>query len=104
MAVEVKPGETYNVDFARNGEGWSLFRVKAEKGPKEIACFTTQNIDLTEGDRVRVDKITGVKLSARKDKQGEWRDSFAVNVEAVKLGAGAQGFKDIDDSDGELPF
>ena len=104
MAVEVKPGETYNVDFARNGEGWSLFRVKAEKGPKEIACFTTQNIDLAEGDRVRVDKITGVKLSARKDNRGEWRDSFAVNVEAVKLGGAPKGFQDIDDSDGDLPF
>jgi hypothetical protein len=104
MAVEVKAGETYNVDFCRNGESWSLFRVKAEKGPKELAVFTTENLDLSEGDRVRVDKITGVKLSARKDNRGEWRDTFSVNVEAVKLGGAPKGFQDIDDSDGTLPF
>lgn len=103
MAIEVKAGETYPVEFCRNGDGWSLFRVKAEKGPKEIAVFTTENIDLQEGDRVTVKKIVGAKLSARKDTKGEWRDTFGVNVEAVKAGSTPQGFQDIDET-GELPF
>lgn len=105
MAVEVKPGETYTVQGARNGDTWSMFRVKAERGSKEITVFTEGNKDLKDGQKVKVEKIMNVKLSARKgrDRDGneKWYDTYNVNAELSIIGGG--GFEDIDD-EGDLPF
>lgn len=104
MAVEVKAGETYTAEKTRNGDSWSMFKVKAEKGPKELAVFTDGSRELHDGDRVTVTKITSVKLGARKGTDGKWYDSFSVNAEISVNGAGsASGFQDEPD-DGELPF
>ena len=100
MAVEVKAAETYTAAGVKNGQGWSLFKVKAEKGPKELAVFTDGSVELHDGDQVTVTKITSVKLSARKDKKtGEWRDTLGINAEVSVSGS---GFKEEDG--GELPF
>ena len=101
MAVEVKAGETYEAKFAKNGDGWSMFKVKAEKGPKELAVFTDGSRELHDGDPVTVTKITSVKLSARKDKDGNWHDTMSVNAEVSVRGS---AFKSEDKDDSELPF
>ena len=100
MAVEVKQGETYEAKNTRNGDGWSMFKVKAVKWPKELAVFTDGSRELHDGDSVTVTKITSVKLSARKDKGGNWRDTMSVNAEVT---VGGSGFKE-DKDDSELPF
>lgn len=100
MAVEVKAGESYTAAGTKNGDGWSLFKVKAEKGPKELAVFTDGSRELHDGDSVTVTKITSVKLSARKDKDGNWRDTMSVNAEVTVNGS---AFKE-DKDDSELPF
>ena len=99
MAVEVKQGETYEAKGTRNGDGWSLFKVKAEKGPKELPVFTDGSRELHDGDMVTVQKITSVRLSAKKDKDGNWRDTISVNAEVTVNGS----FKE-DKDDSELPF
>lgn len=100
MAVEVKAGETYEAKDARNGNGWSMFKVKAERGPKELAVFTDGSREIQSGDRITVTKITAVKLSARKGKDDKWYDTMSVNVEASY--GGSAGFTETDE--GELPF
>ena len=100
MAVEVKAAETYTAAGVKNGQGWSLFKVKAEKGPKELAVFTDGSVELHDGDQVTVTKITSVKLSARKGRDDKWYDTMSVNAE---VSVGGSGFKK-DEDDGELPF
>ena len=108
MAVEVKPGETYTAAGTKNGQGWSLFKVKAEKGPKELAVFTDGSIELHDGDQVTITKITSVKLSARKgrDRDGteKWFDTMSVNADVkVNTSFSRAGFTE-EDTSGELPF
>ena len=104
MAVEVKPGETYTAAGTKNGQGWSLFKVKAEKGPKELPVFTDGSIELHDGDEVTVTKITSVRLSAKKDREGNWRDTLSVNAEVkVNTSFSRAGFTE-EDTSGELPF
>ena len=43
MAVEVKDGEVYEAKGVRSGDRWSLFKVKAEKGPKEPSRKATRS-------------------------------------------------------------
>lgn len=108
--VEVKPGETYTANGTKNGDGWSLFKVKAEKGRKEMAIFTDGSIELHDGDQVTVTKITGVKCADRpksKDASGkvtEWGESWSVNAEVkVNTSFSRAGFSE-EDTSGELPF
>ena len=102
MAVEVKAGETYEATGVRSGDTWTMFRVKAEKGPKELSVFTEGKIDLRDGDSVTVKRILSVKLSARKDREGNWRDTMSVNAELEVNGAAAK-LEEIDEQE-ELPF
>lgn len=109
MAVEVKAGEVYTAQNVRTGEDWTMLRVKAEKGPKELAVFTDRGEAFHENDRVKVVRITSVKLSARKrkdrDGQEKWFDTMSVNADVEVVGAAApQGFEDMDGDDGDLPF
>lgn len=103
--IEVKAGEAYEAKGTRNGDGWSLFKVKAEKGPGDITVFTDRCMNLEDGQRIRVDKILAVKKSARKvgDK---WYDTFSCNAEcAVCAGAPVNvEFEEIGQADGDLPF
>ena len=103
MAVEVKAGETYQVSNPRNGDSWSMFRLKAERGSKEITVFTDDGLNLKDGDRVKIISIVSAKLGARKDRNEKWYDSYTVNVKAQAAGASG-GLDDLDDEDGELPF
>ena len=100
MAVTVKEGETYEAKGVRTGDGWTMFKVKAEKGSKELAVFVERSEAFREGDTVRVTKITAVKLSARKGKDDKWYDTMSVNAEVEASGG---GLRELDD-DGELPF
>ena len=105
MAVTVEEGKTYEAKDVRSGDNWTMFKVRAEKGPKEIAVFVDRGEAFHEGDSVTVTRIVSVKLGARKgrDRDGneKWFDSFSVNVELS--GDGKATFKDLDD-DGDLPF
>jgi len=103
MAVEVKAGESYTASGTKNGDGWSLFKVKAEKGPKELAVFTDGSRELHDGDNITVTKITSVKLSARKGRDDKWYDTMSVNAEITVNGSAPTGFQEEDDT-GELPF
>lgn len=103
MAVEVKAGESYTANGTKNGDGWSLFKVKAEKGPKELAVFTDGRTELHDGDQITVTKITSVKLSARKGRDDKWYDTMSVNAEITVNGSSPTGFQEEDDT-GELPF
>ena len=104
--VEAKPGETYTATGTKNGDGWSLFKIKAEKGRKEMSIFTDGSFPLHDGDMVTITKITGVKCSDRpkeKDASGKvtaWAESWSVNAE-VTVGS---AFKSEDKDDSELPF
>lgn len=104
MALEIKAGETYPVDNPKNGESWSLFRVKAEKGRKEITVFLDHNAELKTGDRVAIESINAVRYSARKGRDDKWYDSVTVNASGAVETAGAGAFNEINESDGELPF
>ena len=101
MAVEVKDGEVYEAKGVRSGDRWSLFKVKAEKGPKELPVFVDRSDAFQEGDKVKVKRITSVRLSAKKGKDDQWRDTVSVNAEVEVVGAASKEFEDID---GELPF
>ena len=103
MAVEIIPGETYTADFAYNGKGWSLFRVKAQKGSKEITVFTDGRQELKKGDRITVKKITKVKNGAKKDKNGEWQDAWSVTADVVVAGSYSAKLEDVPEEI-ELPF
>ena len=46
-------------------------------------------------------RITSVRLSAKKGKDDQWRDTVSVNAEVEVVGAASKEFEDID---GELPF
>ena len=102
--VEVKEGETYTAADTRNGDGWSLFKVKAEKGPKELAVFTDGRRELHDGDRITVTKITSVRLSAKKGRDEKWYDTMSVNAEISVNGTAASAFSEINDDGGMLPF
>lgn len=107
--VEVHPGETYTANGTKNGDGWSLFKVKSEKGRKEMAVFTDGSRELHDGDQITITRITGVKVADRpksKDATGkvtEWGESWSVNAEVTVNGAAPQGFQPEQD-DGDLPF
>ena len=102
MAVEVRAGEAYEASGVRSGDNWTMFRVKAEKGPKELSVFTDGKIDLRDGDSVKVARIVSVRLSARKDRDGNWRDTMSVNAELEVNGTAAK-LEDLDDEP-DLPF
>lgn len=105
MAVTVEEGKTYEAKDVRSGDNWTMFKVKAERGHKEIAVFVDRGEAFHEGDAVTVKRITEVKLGARKGKDRDgnekWYDTFSVNAEIS--GGGKATFKDLDD-DGDLPF
>lgn len=103
MAVEVREGETYTAANTRNGDGWSLFKVKAEKGPKELAVFTDGQRELHDGDQITVNKITSVRLSAKKGRDDKWYDTISVNAEISVNGSAPDTFQELGDED-ELPF
>jgi hypothetical protein len=102
MAVEVKAGETYTAANTKNGDGWSLFKVKAEKGQKELAVFTDGLRELNDGDQITVTKITSVRLSARKGRDDKWYDTMSVNAEVSVNGSAPSAFQEVED--GDLPF
>lgn len=104
MAVEVKAGETYTAAGTKNGDGWSLFKVKAERGPKELAVFTDGSTELHDGDQITVTKITGVKLSARKGRDDKWYDTMSVNAEITVNGAAPPDTFTEEYAQEELPF
>ena len=102
MAVDVIPGEVYEAKDIRSGSNWTMFKVKAEKGRQEIPVFVDKAEAFHEGDRVKVTKITKARLSARKDKDGNWQPSYSVAAEVQVVGQG-DGFKE-EDPDDILPF
>ena len=102
MAVEVKEGETYEAKDVRTGDGWTMMRVKAEKGPKEIAVFTDKSEAFHEGDMVKIVKIVSTRLSARKGKDDKWYDTISDNA-VVEVVGRAGGLVDEEDG-GDLPF
>lgn len=115
MAVEVKAGETYTCEKPLNRDNWSMFRLK-DKG-SEIAVFVGENINLQDGDRVRVKAIRSTKNTARplKDRDGnpvkdetgkqKWVPSVTANVDLEVLGREASSdFAEEFGDDGELPF
>lgn len=114
MPAEVKEGGTYTCEKPMNRDSWSMFRVKGA-GSQELAVFGTRNLNLMDGDKVKVTKIHSVKFSARqvKDRQGnqvkdengkpKWQPSLSMNVDMEICGRDSSpGFEDIDDA--ELPF
>lgn len=101
--VELKEGGTYDVTFCRNGDDWSMFRLKEEKGMKQIAVFGN-HIPLAEGDLVNVERINRVRVSARQDRSGKWFDTVTVNVAMKKVDGIDTGFRTINETDSDLPF
>ena len=102
MAVEVKEGEVYTAENVRTGDGWTMMKVKAERGPKEISVFVDRSEAFHEGDRVKIVKIKSTRLSARKGKDDKWYDTFSDNAEVEVVGR-AGGLEDEEDG-GDLPF
>ena len=109
--VELKKGEIYDAKFVRSGESgngaWRLIALKDEKTRKEITIWA-ENPDtcgVEEGTRFRVDEILSIKLSARKDNRGEWRDTISANATVSAVGGIPKEFVDITvGDDEELPF
>lgn len=115
MAAEVKAGEVYTVERPMNKDNWSMFKVK-DKG-NEVAVFINENINLQDGDRVRIKKILKTKCGARqvKDRDGkpklgpdgkpQWVPSVSDECEVEILDREPDsGSWSEEDSDSMLPF
>ncbi len=107
--VELKKGEIYEAKFVRSGASasgaWRLIAVKDEKTHKEITVWADNpdTCGVEEGTNFRVDEILSIKLSARKDNKGEWRDTIACNAKVSAVGGMPAAFTNIG-NDEELPF
>lgn len=120
MSVEVKMGGVYEASIVKSGTSsqgaWKMIAIKEEgRGWKEITIWVDPTTPVEEGGSFRVDKITTVRFTARKDSRGEWRDACSVNAIISPSapvnsdnggGAPSHGsrFVNVDVGDEELPF
>lgn len=115
MAAEVKAGEVYTAEKPMNRDNWSMFRVK-DKG-NEVAIFINENINLQDGDRVRIKKILKTKCGSRqvKDRDGkpklgpdgkpQWVPAVSDECEVEILDREpSSDFSEEFGDDGSLPF
>lgn len=110
--VEVKMGGVYEAALVKSGKSslgeWKFIILKESKGRKEISIWVDPSTPIEEGGNFKVEKITLVRYSARKDQRGEWQNT--VNVHAViapsapTQGAESRKFVNVDVGDDELPF
>lgn len=107
--VEIKAGDTITAESVHRGEGgkgpYCMLVVKAEKGKDKITVWARDGqMALADGDSVKVNSIVSVKKSARKYKE-QWYDTFDIvaNLQVMEKGR-ASSYKDVDETDDELPW
>lgn len=106
--VEIKSGDTITAESVHRGTGgkgpYCMLVVKAEKGRDKITVWARDGeMELSDGDSVKINSIVSVKKSARKY-QEKWYDTFDIVANLQVMEKGHASAYEESDSDGELPF
>lgn len=98
--VRIEEGGTYVAAIARSGVSargdWELIQVRDNSVRGVTVWPENKPTGIQQGDEFVVERITAIKLGARKIK-GEWKDDFSIEAIVRKTdGASVYDF-DIDD-------
>ena len=81
----IEAGKIYTATRRRQGTSsvgeWELIVTQDERGYNDVAIFVANRpTTIREGDKFRIDQITGMSLGSRKSNDGTWHQAVSVNA------------------------
>ena len=81
----IEAGKIYTATRRRQGTSsvgeWELIVTQDERGYNDVAIFVANHpTTIQEGDKFRIDQITGMSLGSRKSTDGTWHQAVSVNA------------------------